>query len=167
MLHARDSVGFGGYTARMFDAVALQDITRTIQLAIAPVFLLSAISTTMAVLSTRLGRVLDRARPIDALVLTLTGDERSVRLKELQVLERRAKLIAYALTAVVASAVLVCLLIAVAFSAYLLGVNLAPVIAILFLLAVLVFMVALVNFLREVFLGIDMMRFTEKHAAKP
>lgn len=149
----------------MFDSVALQDITRTIQLAIAPVFLLTAIGTTMGVLSTRLGRVLDRARPIDALVLTLTGDERAVKLEELQMLERRARLIAFALTAVVTSAVLICLLIAVAFSAYLLGANLAPVIAILFLLAVLVFMAALVNFLREVFLGIEMMRFSAKHAA--
>lgn len=149
----------------MFDAVALQDISRTIQLAIAPVFLLTAIGTTMSVLSTRLGRVIDRARPIDALVPTLTGDERTMKLEELQVLERRARLIAFALTAVVVSAVLICLLIAVAFSAYLLGVNLAPVIAVLFLLAVLVFMAALVNFLREVFLGIEMMRFTEKHAA--
>lgn len=144
---------------------ALEDITRTIQLAIAPVFLLSAISTTIGVLSTRLGRVLDRARPIDALILTLEGDQRRVKLEELRQLERRARLIGYGLTSAVAAAVLVCLLVAVAFVGYLGGVNLAVVVAVLFLLAVLVFMAALVNFLREVFLGIAMMRFSEKHGA--
>src|SRR6266542_1804092 len=41
----------------------LQDLTHTIQLAVAPVFLLTALGTTLAVLTTRLARIVDRARP--------------------------------------------------------------------------------------------------------
>jgi Protein of unknown function (DUF2721) len=40
----------------------LQDITHTIQLAVAPVFLLTALGTTLGVLASRLGRIVDRAR---------------------------------------------------------------------------------------------------------
>ena len=43
----------------------LQDITHTIQLAVAPVFLLTAIATTLSVLTTRLGRIVDRARRVE------------------------------------------------------------------------------------------------------
>ncbi len=40
----------------------VESIAHTIQLSIAPVFLLTALGTFMAVLSTRLGRIVDRAR---------------------------------------------------------------------------------------------------------
>ena len=43
----------------------LSDITHTIQLAVAPVFLLSALGTTLSVLTTRLSRIIDRARLLD------------------------------------------------------------------------------------------------------
>ena len=38
------------------------DVTRLVQLAIAPVFLLTAVGTIIGVLSNRLGRVVDRSR---------------------------------------------------------------------------------------------------------
>jgi len=43
----------------------LTDITRVIQLAIAPVFLLTAIGTLIAVLNVRLGRNVDRRRVLE------------------------------------------------------------------------------------------------------
>ena len=40
----------------------LTTVAHTIQLSVAPVFLLTALGTFLAVLSTRLGRIVDRAR---------------------------------------------------------------------------------------------------------
>ena len=40
----------------------LSTVARVIQLSVAPVFLLTAVSTILGVLGTRLGRVVDRAR---------------------------------------------------------------------------------------------------------
>jgi hypothetical protein len=138
----------------------LQDITRTIQLAVAPVFLLTAIGTTLSVLATRLGRVIDRARYVEAALPGQSGSERALMVLELKNLERRARFVSWALTAGVVAAVLVCSLIGVAFVAYLFAVNIAGAIAVLFVAAVAVFMSSLVLFLREVFLAIAMMRFS-------
>lgn len=138
----------------------LQDITRTIQLAVAPVFLLTAIGTTLSVLAARLGRVIDRARYLEATLHGLSGPDRAFKVLELKNLERRARFISWALTTGVVAAVLVCSLIGVAFLAYLFAVNIAVVVAVLFIAAVAVFMSSLVLFLREVFLAIAMMRFS-------
>ena len=49
----------------MSDTNQLADISHTIQVAVAPVFLLSALGTTLSVLTTRLGRIIDRARLLE------------------------------------------------------------------------------------------------------
>jgi len=41
------------------------DVTRLIQLAVAPVFLLTAVGTIIGVLSNRLGRAVDRSRTLE------------------------------------------------------------------------------------------------------
>ena len=46
----------------------LTDITHTIQLAVAPVFLLTAVSTTLSVFTVRLARIVDRARRVEELL---------------------------------------------------------------------------------------------------
>ncbi|MBL8957595.1 MAG: DUF2721 domain-containing protein [Myxococcaceae bacterium] len=138
----------------------LQDITHTIQLSVAPVFLLTAIGATLAVLSTRLGRVIDRARTLEADLASSLPEHRPPKLLELNQLIRRAKLVMYAMTSGVVAALLVCTLIGTAFIAYLFGVNLATTVAVLFVLAVTAFMAALIMLLREVFLAIAMLKFS-------
>jgi len=139
----------------------LQDITHTIQLAVAPVFLLTALGTTLGVLTTRLGRVVDRARRVEARLDA--GSDEAVRpaiVEELRRLAFRARLIHLALTAGTSSAVLVCLLIAVAFIGYLFGFDFGPGVAVLFILAMSAYVVALLLFLREIFLAIATLRFS-------
>jgi len=137
----------------------LQDITHTIQLAVAPVFLLTALGTTLSVLTTRLGRIVDRARRVEA---RLESDEVATHAAsdlELGELAVRARLIHWALTAGTSAAVLVCLLIAVAFLGYLFEVNLGAGVAVIFVLAMGAYTTALLCFLREVFLAIRSLRF--------
>jgi len=139
----------------------LQDITHTIQLAVAPVFLLTALGTTLAVLTTRLARVVDRARRVEARLDGEAGaPSRSALVDELRRLAYRARQIHWALTAGTSAAILVCLLIAVAFVGYLYGANFGVAVAILFILAISAYVVALLFFLREIFLAIGTLRFS-------
>jgi hypothetical protein len=137
----------------------LQDITHTIQLAVAPVFLLTALGTTLGVLTTRLGRVVDRARRVETMLAAEAVDHRPGLVDELRRLAYRAQLIHWALTAGTSAALLVCLLIAVAFVGYLWGANLGGVMAVLFILAIGCFVVALLLYLREIYLAVRTLRF--------
>lgn len=137
----------------------LQDITHTIQLAVAPVFLLTALATTLGVLVNRLGRIVDRARRIEHRLASESQAVRAASVAELGLVSHRARLVHWGLTAGTGAALLVCLLIAVAFLGYLFDRELGPVVATLFILAMLAFVAALLLFLREVFLAIDTLRF--------
>jgi hypothetical protein len=148
----------------------LQDITHTIQLAVAPVFLLTALGTTLSVLITRLARIVDRARRVEARLPEEQGPVRDATVEELRTLEARARLIHWALTLATSAALLVCLLIAVAFLGYLFAARAATVMAILFVAAMAAYVGALVCFLREVFAAIATMRFAlppEIRGARP
>jgi hypothetical protein len=148
----------------------LQDITHTIQLAVAPVFLLTALGTTLGVLTTRLGRIVDRARRLEDRLPGESGAARQATTTELRLLTVRARLIQWALTAGSTSALLVCLLIAVAFLGYLYGADFGAGVAVLFILAMCAFVAALLLFLREVSLAINTLRFglaAERRDAPP
>src|SRR5512144_787574 len=122
----------------------LQDITHTIQLAVAPVFLLTALSTTLSVLVTRLARIVDRARRVEARLLSESGPVKEGSTRELTSLEGRVRLIHWALTFGTSAALLVCLLIAVAFVGYLLDARIGTTMAVLFIAAMAAYVVALV-----------------------
>jgi hypothetical protein len=137
----------------MFDT-QLADLTHTIQLAVAPVFLLTALGTLLSVLSGRLGRIVDRARLLNDRLPGLDAATARPLLEELRLLGRRRELINYALTTAVVAALLVCLLIASAFVGFLLKVNFSLLIAVLFVCAMGAFISGLVLFLREVLLAV-------------
>jgi len=138
----------------------LEGITHTIQLAVAPVFLLTALGTTLGVLSTRLARIVDRARRAEARLAEEQGVDRDASFAELRMLEARVRLIHWALTLGTTAALLVCLLIAVAFVGYLADARVGTVMAVLFIAAMTAYVGALVCFLREVFAAIATMRFS-------
>lgn len=137
----------------------LQDISHTIQLAVAPVFLLTAIGTTLSVLTTRLGRIVDRARRVEGRLHSVDPTQVPTTVRELQLLAGRARLIHVALTFGVGSALFVCLTIAAAFVGYMLDVRLGGAMAMLFIIAVAAYVAALLSFLREVFIAIRNLSF--------
>jgi hypothetical protein len=141
------------------EAPHLQDITHTIQLAVAPVFLLTAIATTLSVLTTRLGRIVDRARRVEGRLHSATTEEAPVTGRELTRLARRARLIQIAITLGVGSALFVCLTIATAFVGYLLDARLGVAMATLFILAIGAYVSALGCFLREIFWAYQTLTF--------
>ena len=129
------------------------DITRVIQLAVAPVFMLTAIGTIINALAGRLARAIDRRRVLDDLVPVQEGQSRDDMVRELQNLARRIKLILWAMGLSVFSALLVCLLIGTAFVGAFISIDLTRPVALLFVGSVAALTVGLVLFMREVFLA--------------
>ena len=132
------------------------DIAHVIQLAVAPVFLLSGVGVTLTVLTNRLARIIDRARLLEGRV---AGGAMPRLHEELGTLSRRAQLIHRAITLSVTCALLICVVIAALFLATLLRRDLSWLIASAFILGMLAFTGALVNFLREIFLATVSLRF--------
>jgi cell division protein FtsL len=126
------------------------DIAHTIQLAIAPVFLLSSLGTFLTVLSTRLGRIVDRARVLRAKRSTVPEEEWPKLDLETSWLTQRRRIVNMAIGAATVAALLVCLLIAVAFLGSLIEVPTNSALAVLFVLAMAAYVLSLVAFLREV-----------------
>ena len=134
------------------------DVTRLIQLAVAPVFLLTAVGTIIGVLSNRLGRVVDRSRALEDRLRQLAPEgQRAVR-EELNILARRVRLVYASITLAVVCALFVGLLIAVAFVDAFVTLDLSKFIGLLFMGAMLAFIVALMVFLREIFLAVTSAR---------
>lgn len=139
------------------EATHITNITHAIQLAVAPVFLLTAIATLINVLNARLGRTIDRRRLLEKMMfesadntlrVAVLRDERGLQIHRLHV-------IYWAILSAVSSALLICLVIVGAFIGALLEFEVSRLIAVLFILAVVSMVFALVLFLREVYLMID------------
>jgi len=137
---------------------SIGDIAHVIQLAVAPVFLLTGVGTLLAVLSNRLGRAVDRSRVLEGLLPDLTGEALVLAQAELVLISRRTRLIYTAIALAVSCALLICLLIAVAFVDAFLAVNLAKLMGALFVIAMLALIISLTAFLREIFLAVDSAR---------
>ena len=131
------------------------DIAHVIQLAIAPVFMLTAVGTLINVLVNRLGRAVDRRRDLVAALPELEGMIEAAAEAELSFVRRRVKLIYTAIFLAVMAALLICLLIAIAFVDALIDSDLSQIVAVLFVLAMVALIGSLCLFLREVYLGVN------------
>jgi hypothetical protein len=129
---------------------AVFDITRVIQLAIAPVFLLSAIATIINVLITRLSRAVDRRRTLEEHLTVYQDEHLAQAIEELRMLQKRITLTLWSLTLAVLSALLVCLLVGTAFAGAYVALDLSRPVAALFVAAVLALTLCLLLFLREI-----------------
>jgi hypothetical protein len=142
----------------MLDSHVL-DITRLIQVAVAPVFLLTAIGTIINALMNRLGRAVDRRRQLEELIPAYEGDDRTKMLAEHDVMELRIRLTLWSTALAVTSALFVCLLIGFAFVGAFVTIDLSKTVASLFIASMVALTIALLLFLREVFLA----AFTQRH----
>src|SRR5688572_7892080 len=135
---------------------AFDDITHVIQLSIAPVFLLTAIAGFVNALLGRLARAIDRRRTLDELLPAYVSESetRTHMEYELTLLARRIQLALWALGLAVLSALLICMLIGVAFiSAYFEARLAGAAVAILFTASILALTACLLFFFREVVLA--------------
>ncbi|HKY90670.1 MAG TPA: DUF2721 domain-containing protein [Nevskiaceae bacterium] len=133
-------------------------IAHAIQLAVAPVFLLTAISGMLGVLTNRLSRLMDRARDLEGEFPEAAPVRLSALKQSLANLARRARLILRAITFCIACAMAVSSVVIALFIDTLTGVNLARPIAVLFMLGISLLFVALLCFLREIYLSTRYLR---------
>ena len=136
----------------------ITDIAHIIQLAVAPVFLLSGVGVTLTVLTNRLSRIVDRARVLEERLAAAGKSAKDSLHADLHTLARRARFINWAITLTTSCGLLVCLVIVALFVGYFLSVDLSQTIAMLFIVAMLAFVVAFVSFLREIFLATTSLR---------
>lgn len=136
----------------------ISNIAHSIQLAVAPVFLLAGIGGLLGVLTNRIGRIIDRSRRLQDL-LPASVDERVSELRdELKLLARRARLINGAIALCTASALLVCVVIAVLFLGSFVAYGMAAPISLLFIGAMLCLIAALLLLMREILLSTSRLR---------
>jgi len=128
-------------------------VSHVVQLAVAPVFLLTAISAMLTVLTNRLGRIIDRAHILDAKLENTPTDLVAELHAELIILSRRAKYTSLAITLCTITALLVCAVIAILFLGNFFQFSIAIPIALLFVAAMLLLVVAFLTFLREIFIA--------------
>ncbi|GGC34479.1 hypothetical protein GCM10011371_22260 [Novosphingobium marinum] len=133
-------------------------IAHTIQLALAPVFLLVAIGNILNILSTRLGRVVDRARTLQELHKTTEGAEHDVVVAQIRAVDRRIKLVTSAIRLLVISGIAIGLTVAILFFEQMTETSLEGVAAAIFLIAIALLMWALTLFLRETRIAAETLR---------
>ena len=136
----------------------IADAARLIQLSIAPVFLLTGVGTLLGVLSSRLGRTIDRARVLEALLDTADAARIARMHDELAVLSRRAKIIYRAIALGVITALLICSVIASLFISAFTRVDVTLAVAGFFIASMAALISTLLLFLREVFLATRVLR---------
>jgi hypothetical protein len=136
-----------------FPAAHVSEIAGIIQLSVAPVFLLAGVGAIVNAMSTRLGRVVDRARALEA-ELPSAGPGRDERIHaELKSISVRARLIGRAIALAVLCALLVTLLLIAAFVDAFIAADLSFMLAAIFVGALASFSAALIVFLREILIA--------------
>lgn len=147
--------------------IQLGDIGNIIQLAIAPVFLLTGVGGNLLVLTNRLARIIDRSRVLEDRIDTASDTRQQQYLIEIQVLYRRAHLINSAITLSTTCALLICVVIAALFLGGALGLELATLIAMFFVLAMLALIGSFVYLLREIFIATATLSMRRGPLTKP
>ena len=133
-------------------------ISHAIQLAIAPVFLLTGIAALLGVMANRLARIIDRARHFEDAWETLDEDARKLARKELATLEHRRHVASWAINFCTSAALLVCTVIAVLFADAFFTIDLKWFAGALFVAAMLSLIGGLGCFLREVYVSTHTVR---------
>jgi len=140
----------------------LDDIAHTIQLAMAPAFLLTAISGVLALITGRLSRAVDRARWIEQHYAPKGAPHHDKQVRQLQLIDRRMLYANTALILCAISATLICVVIAGMFCAAMFNLALGQLIAICFVLAMLLLMGGLGLFLLEVRIAVVATRIQDE-----
>lgn len=134
----------------------VSSIAHAIQLAVAPVFLVSGVGALLAVLMQRFSRIIDRARLLEAAMASPMANDQMVA--ELAALTKRAKLINRAISLATSCALLICSVITILFLSAFAHFDASKVVGVVFIVAMLMLIGGLFNFLREVQIAIRSLR---------
>lgn len=131
------------------DDTSVRAVAQVIQLAVAPVFLLSGIGAFLNVCVARVSRTVDRSRTIEPLLLQSKGADHRRWQAEMQTLDQRLRLVNQSIFLSVLSAVLICIVVALLFAATLFEPKVGRAIALLFIVSMIAIGVGFAFFLAE------------------
>jgi len=143
--------------------IANADIVAVLQTAMAPAFLLVGIGAMLNIFTGRLARVIDRSRSQQEMFTKTEGREHDLVVNELRDLQLRIKYVNSSIYLSVMAAIVVCILIGLLFAMGLTEYSLlAEIVAGAFVFAVILLSLALIQFFREVRIGIRVLRIREE-----
>jgi hypothetical protein len=149
--------------SRMIFAPDLATVTHGIQLAVAPVFLLTAVSGMIAAVAGRLARIIDRARLLEnRLEAGDVEESRAIKMyMELRQLRRRGWLVNSCIALLTFCAILIGTTIILLFLGETAELPIPRIATVSFLSAVVCFLMALVCFLAETMVATRLLKFAE------
>ncbi len=136
----------------------LTTVSHVIQLAVAPVFLLTGVGAILSVLTGRLGRLVDRYRALTETQKPLLAKQA----RELEVLSVRAVWVHWAITLCTVSALFVAIVIGALFVGAVVDINPSQSVSILFIMAMTSLIIGLGCFLREISLSVHIFDLSGK-----
>lgn len=139
--------------------LAVTDVTHAMQLALGPVFLLNGVAVLLAMLTSRLARIVDRARGLEVRLPAAAEAEALEIHRVLELTSRRARLMNRAITLGTIAALLVALVVALLFTAAFVPFAAAQVIALVFITCMVTLVGSLWCFLLEVRMATAALRF--------
>jgi len=135
-------------------------VAHTIQLAVAPIFLLAGVGAFLNVCAGRLSRIVDRARDLEPRILNSRGTEHDRLIAQIRILDRRMELVSRANFLAVLSAILTCAVVILLFATGLTGLSFGTPIAILFIATMVAIGAGFFVFLIETRLGARAVRIS-------
>ena len=133
----------------------MPEIAGVIQLAVAPVFMLTAVGAILAALNIRLGRAVDRRRVLEERLPRMPQAELASAQLELATIARRIRFVYLSILFAVVSGLFISLLIVGAFLGAFVRADLSTTIGAMFIFAMLALIACLLLFLREIFLAVS------------
>jgi hypothetical protein len=133
-----------------FGQVPVTDVAHAIQLSLAPVFLLNGIGVLLGMMTSRLARIVDRARGIEERLQHASGAEARDIVGTLGVMRGRARLMNFSITFATVAALLVAVVVALLFASAFAAISLTAMVSLLFIVSMLSLVGALLAFLIEI-----------------
>lgn len=144
-------------------SMALDTISHSIQLAVAPVFMLTAVAALIGSLATRLARIIDRARTLEERLDAPPVAHEDHILDELDRLRKRARVVNASMTLLTLSATLIGATVMALFLSDTLTSRTSELVPWTFLAGVLCFVFALLFFLFETLMAGQSLNFGKRH----
>jgi len=147
----------------MFFATDLNTVTHGIQLAVAPVFLLTAVAGMIGTVAGRLARIIDRARILEERIdAAPSSDLMESSFTELRRLQKRGRLANLSIALLTFCAIFIGLTIVALFIGETTELQIFRLATISFLSGVVCFLLALLGFLTETLLATRVLKFRRK-----
>lgn len=140
----------------------LKAVISIVQTALTPTILLVAIGTLLGIFVTRLSRIVDRSRELQAQHPITSGKEHEMVVDELRLVKKRLETVSMSILLSVLSTISVCVIIGMLFMMGLAGLAMAKAIVATFVLALGFMSASLILFLREVHLANRNIRVREE-----